>query len=109
MFMMIVSVIGKPNGKCWSLQSITSRPLSWRRKPGFDSLVADTKEDHMTKRLNPDDLTELPEPSEIDAALEELDFSIPEQAERGHNLLWKVGFLGALAEWNRVHHKERTC
>lgn len=56
----------------------------------------------MTKRLNPDDLTELPEPSEVLAALEDLDFKIPEQAEEGHNLLWKVNFLGALATWNEA-------
>lgn len=60
----------------------------------------------MTKRLNPDDLTELPEPLEIEAALEALDFKIPEQAEEGHNLLWKVGFLGALATWEQAQQAD---
>jgi len=58
-------------------------------------------------KLNPDDLTELPEPSKVLATLEMLNFSDLKQAEEGHNLLWKVGFLGALAEWNRRNDEHK--
>jgi hypothetical protein len=51
--------------------------------------------------LNPKDLQKLPPPAAIEAALEELDFSDPEQEKIGYELLRKVNFLGALEMYDK--------
>ena len=53
-------------------------------------------------KLNPKDLTKLPAPEVIQAALEELNFSDPEQAAEGHELLQVAGLLGALETYNKL-------